>query len=101
MATNANAVGLLSFLLASVAFIIIFYVARVPIMDRDNFRLASDKSIKPWWHAFVASVLTQTTLGDSTVQPVSTAAEIVTVVQSITTLLSILVLVVYLFSRNK
>ena len=80
------------FVLTNVVFIILFMLIRLPMMTEENYALTGGRTPHRGWHSLVASVLTQTTLGDSTVQPMSTLAEAVTIVQSISTVGSVLVI---------
>jgi len=80
------------FVLANVVFMILFMLIRIPVMTDENYVLHGGRSPKRGWHSLISSVLTQTTLGDSTVQPISTIAEAITVIQSISTVGSVLII---------
>ena len=90
-------------LVTNLCFMALFWLVRIPIMNREHFvRVpeSNDRDFHPVADSLFHSVLTQTTVGASAMVPVSMTAHIVTAVQCLSAMGSVLVVII-IASRRK
>lgn len=89
----------LTFMSINLLLVIAFALARLPIMNDDNFFETSDRPINGFGDALYISVMHQTTIGASHIIPTSGGARTISIIQSFTILLIYGVTIYILYNR--